>query len=142
MRAAEVREAIAKAIIETTSEGKASARDGFVWLRQAQEPDSVNARAFMVRLLQAPSKSELDTCDLFEVVYQIAMFYPATKDIEDRVAADMEIIYRPLWNLHRGYAGLESTEPSPPVIDEANGLIVARVDMRCLYRLDSTIIEG
>jgi hypothetical protein len=142
MRASQVREAIAKAIKEATSEGRASAGDGYVWLRQAQEPDSVASRAFMVRLLSGPTKSELNTCDLFDVTYQVAIFYPAAKDIEDRVSGDLEQLYRPLWNLHQDYADLEETTPSAPVIDEANGLIVTRIDMRCLYRLDSTIIEG
>ena len=141
MRASDVRRAIAKAVLGATSEGKASPRDAYVWLQQAQEPDSVNSRAFMVRLLNGPTKSELDTCDLFDVTYQVAIFYPAAKDVEDRVAGDLEQLYRPLWNLHRDYEDLESTEPSAPVIDEANGLIVARIDMRCLYRLDSTLIE-
>ena len=142
MRASEVRAAIADAVTTATSEGRARPGDAFVWLRQPQEPESVTSRCFMVKLLGGPTKSELNTCDLFDVVYQVVLFYPAAKDIVDRVAGDLEHQYRPLWNMHQDHDDMESSEPGQPVIDEAAGLIVARIDVAVSYRLDDALITA
>ena len=54
--------------------------------------------------------------------------------------ADLEQLYRPLWNLHRTYADMDSTEPGPPSLDEGNGMLVARIDVAVSYRLDASLL--
>ena len=140
MRASAVRTAIIDAVLATARDYQARADDAFAVLRTPQEPESVRSRTVMVKLLSGPTKSDVNTCDLFDVTYQLALFYPAGPDSEDRVAADLEQLYRPLWNLHRTYADMESSEPGPPSLDEGNGMLVARIDVAISYRLDASLL--
>lgn len=141
MRASAVRTAIINALEGQTLDTKARAGDELRVLRTAREPESVTERCAMVRLIQGPDKDDANTCDAFEVVYQVSVFYAPSDDIDDRIAADAEQLYVPIWNLHTDASGdvLEAA-PGPLAVEENAGLVVARRDVRVLYRLDSSLV--
>jgi len=140
MQAPAVRQAIIDAITSTFVTSKARGSDVLAIHRHSTEPESVTSRTWMVSLTQPPTKSELDTCDLFESVYQCVGFYPAGVDTEDRVASDIERLYTPMWRLHESHADMQSSEPGLPSLENNPGMLVARFDLRIIYRLDSTLI--
>lgn len=140
MRASAVRQAIIEALQAVLTDSRARGSDTLSVHRHPSPPESVPSRTAMVSLLSAPTKSDLDTCDLFEVTYQVAIYYPAGADTEDRVAADAERLYRPLWRLHESHADMVSSEPGAPSVEESLGMVTLRLDLAITYRLDSTLI--
>lgn len=140
MRASAVRTAIIDAIEAEPLDHKARAGDVIRVLRSAREPESVTERTAMVRLLSGPDKTEHNTCDAFEVVYQVSLFYAPSADIDDRIAADGERLYQPLFNLHTDASGdIMNAQPGPQTISEDAGLVVSRRDVAVLFRLDSSL---
>ena len=140
MRASAVRDAIIDAIEAATLDTKARGSDVIRVLRHAREPESVAERVAMVRLIQGPDKDEANTCDAFSVTYQVSIFYAPSDDIDDRIAADSERLYLPLWRLHTNASGdiLDATL-GPLAVEENAGLVVARRDVQILFRLDSSL---
>lgn len=140
MRASAVRDAIIDAIEAATLDTKARSGDVIRVLRTAREPESVAERVAMVRLIQGPDKDEANTCDAFSVTYQVSIFYAPSDDIDDRIAADSERLYLPLWRLHTDASGdiLDATL-GPLAVEENAGLVVARRDVQILFRLDSSL---
>ena len=94
----------------------------------------------MVSLISGPTKSELDTCDLFDVTYQVSAYYPAGPDTEDRAASDAERLYKPLWRLHEDIDDMVSSEPGAPAVEESLGMLTVRIDVAVTYRLDSDLV--
>lgn len=140
MRASAVRAAIINALEGATLDTKARAGDVLRVLRTAREPESVTERVAMVRLIQGPDKDESNTCDAFAVTYQVSVFYAPSDDIDDRIAADAEQLYAPIWNLHTTASDVLDTMPGPLAVEENAGLVVARRDVRVLFRLDSSLV--
>lgn len=140
MRASAVRDAIIDTIEAATLDTKARGSDVIRVLRHAREPESVAERVAMVRLIQGPDKDEANTCDAFSVTYQVSIFYAPSDDIDDRIAADSERLYLPLWRLHTDASGdiLDATL-GPLAVEENAGLVVARRDVQILFRLDSSL---
>lgn len=140
MQAPAVRQAVIDAITDTLIGTRARYSDVLAIHRHPIEPESVSSRTWMVTLSAPPAKSELDSCDLFEITYQCVGFYPAGPDSEDRVASDLERLYTPMWRLHEDHADMQSSDPATPTMDAVNGMLVARFDLRIMYRLDSSLI--
>lgn len=140
MRASAVRDAIIDAIEAATLDTKARGSDVIRVLRHAREPESVAERVAMVRLIQGPDKDEANTCDAFSVTYQVSIFYAPSDDIDDRIAADSERLYLPLWRLHTNASGdIIDATLGPLAVEENAGLVVARRDVQILFRLDSSL---
>ena len=140
MRASAVRQAIIEALQGALVDNRARGSDTLSVHRHPTPPESVPSRTCMVSLSAPPNKSELDTCDLFEVTYSVAIYYPAGNDTEDRIASDAERIYKPLWRLHEAHADMVDSEPGIPTSDESMGMLTMRLDLRIQYRLDSTLV--
>ena len=140
MRASEVRAALIAAVQGATVDTRARGSDVMTVHRHPTPPESVSSRTCMVSLISGPTKSELDTCDLFDVTYQVSAYYPAGPDTEDRAASDAERLYKPLWRLHEGYAGMVSSEPGAPAVEESLGMLTVRIDVAVTYRLDSDLV--
>lgn len=140
MRASAVRQAIIETLQSTLVESRARGSDTLSVHRHPTPPESVPSRTAMVSLTTAPTKSDLDTCDLFNVVYAIAIYYPAGTDTEDRIASDAERLYTPLWRLHESHADMVSSEPGEPSVEESMGMLTLRLELAITYRLDSTLI--
>jgi hypothetical protein len=140
MRASEIRALIISTIEACTLDYKAAGADKFNVYRRALEPESVQSRTAMVKLLSPPTKDESNTCDLFTVTFQIIRFYPAGDTTEDRAADDTERLYAPLWRLHEQDADLESSELGAPSIEDVESMLIVRQDITCLYRLSADLI--
>jgi len=140
MRSTEVRAAIIAALQATLVGSRSRGSDVLAIHRHPSPPESVPSRTAMVSLLSAPTKSEHDTCDLFDVTYQVTVYYPAGPDTEDRIAADAEQLYKPLWRLHEELAGMVSSEPGSPSVEESLGMLTLRLDVAVQYRLDAALI--
>jgi hypothetical protein len=140
MQSPEVREAIFEAITSTLVTGKARGSDMLAIHRHSVEPESVTSRTWMVSLTAPPTKSELDSCDLFEATYQCSGFYPAGTDTDDRIGSDIERLHSPLWSLHYRHQDIQESAPGVPSIERVPGMLIARIDLRILYRLDSTLL--
>lgn len=141
MRASAVRDAIIDAIEAATLDTKARGSDVIRVLRHAREPESVAERVAMVRLIGLPTKDDANTCDAFTVTYQVSVFYAPSDDIDDRIASDAERLFAPVWNLHTHVSGdIIEVSPGDGVVEENAGLVVARRDVRVLYRLDSSLV--
>ncbi len=137
MRASEVREAIITAVAGSTSDSKAGAGDQLRVLRTAREPETVQDRVFMVRLMSL-SKDNTNTCDAHGAVYQIAVYYAPHPDVDDRIAADSERMHDPLWALSTIAADVMECQPGDVFVEEAEGRVVARRDVAVIYRRSFT----
>jgi hypothetical protein len=140
MRASEIRALIISTIEASVLDYKSAGADKFNVYRRAQEPESVQSRTVMVKLLTPPTKDEVDTCDLFTVTYQIVRFYPASDTTEDRVSDDTERLYTPLWRLHEQAEDLQNSELGAPSMEDVDSMLIVRQDITCLYRLSSDLI--
>lgn len=140
MRASAVRDAIIDAIEAATLDTKARSGDVIRVLRTAREPESVAERVAMVRLIAGPDKSAHNTCDAFEVTYQVSIFYSPSDDIEDRIASDVERLYASLYNLHTAAADILDCRPGVLSVSEDVGVVASRRDVTVLFRLDSSLV--
>lgn len=140
MRASAVRSEIIDAIEAETLDTKARAGDVVRVLRTAREPESVTERCAMVRLIQGPDRSDTNTCDAWAVTYQVSVFYAPSDDIDDRIAQDAERLAIPLESLHTAHSDVMTSDVGPLAVEENGGLVVARRDVRVLYRLDSSLL--
>ena len=140
MRASAVRDAIIDVIEAAALDTKARAGDVIRVLRTAREPEAVTERCAMVRLISGPDKSAHNTCDAFEVTYQVSIFYQPSDDIEDRIASDVERLYADLYSLHTANSDILDCRPGTLAVSEDVGMVAARRDVWVLYRLDSSLV--
>lgn len=135
MRLSEVRDAIITRITTTALDTKAGGGDKLTILRAAREPEQVTERCAMVRLLST-GRDDTNVCDAHFAVYQVVVFYKPSPDIDDRIAADSERLHDPLWTLPQIAADVLDSAPGDVFVEEAEGRIAARRDVRVIYRRD------
>lgn len=135
MRLSAVRAAIIAAIKAPTLDSKSGAGDKLKVLTTAREPEQVTERCAMVRLLSM-GRDDTNVCDAHYGAYQVVVFYAPSPDIDDRIAADMERLHDPLWSLHTIAADVLDSVPGEVFIEESEGRIAARRDVRVIYRRD------
>jgi len=135
MRLRAVRAAIIQALESTTLDTKSGGGDKLVVLKTAREPERVTERTAMVRLLSC-GRDDTNTCDAHFAVYQVSEFFSPSDDIDDRIADDQERQHDPLWTLQTIAPDILSSEPGDVFVQEDQGRIVARRDIRVIYRRD------
>lgn len=135
MRLSAVRAAIITRHETTSLDTKAGPGDKLKVLRTAREPQTVTERCAMVRLIST-GRDSTNTCDAHVGVYQCAIFYAPSPDIDDRISADAERMHDPLWTLHEVEADIIEVQVGDVFVEESEGRIAARRDVRVIYRLD------
>lgn len=130
-----VRAAIITRIESTSLPRKSGPGDKGKVLRSAREPDIVQDRTFMVRLLSM-GRDETNTCDAHFGTYQVTEFFAPSPDVEDRIADDSEVLHDPLETLHRLEPDVLAVTVGDVFVEEDQGRIAARRDVRVIYRRD------
>lgn len=140
MRFRQVREILIDTVRDTIVDKRARGSDVLAVHRDSKMPESVTSRTFMPRLTKAPVKSGDDSCDLFDVSFDVVIMYPAGTDTEARVGDDTEALYTPLWRMHAQHADLQNTTVGDASSAENMGMVTLTIPVAVQYRLDSTLI--
>lgn len=142
MRASEVRAALATIILAATLDERAGSADRMVQLETPDDPPSARERSFRLVLARQPVRDELTTFDSWVVEYTLAIFYPWSKEIEDRIAADTERLEIALSDaaLIALDSEFTSLDIAPSGVEPAPQMLIARWSLVAKYRQDSSIL--
>lgn len=137
MRASEVRAALVAAVKAIAPDARAGVNDRFIHVETPRDPDSASERMFRVSLSAQPTKDDtLNTCDMTRGEWSLAIFYPWSNAIDDRIALDSERLDAALSEdaLTAQNADFEHILVTPTGVEETLQLVAARWSVIVRYR--------
>lgn len=141
MRADEVRDAIVTAVEDTEVDAKASSTDVFKYLEPGMRDVALaRDRIFTVDVTSPPLRAKrIFVNDLYEVIWDLNIYYTDAPGIQDRILLDCERISQKLEALARENLEIQMITLSAPGVTLTDGQIVASISLDTTYRLTSGV---